>query len=1256
MKAFLFTLSIFVVVNLSVAQNQQFSGSYDKITTPSPTASSFGIFGSKDLNYYTGTLPVEVKLFSLKESDIEINVSLNGSARAIKAGEIPSWVGSGWNLNAGGVISRNTIGTPDDLQVGPTTIGFLHRLPDVNLFKNAVSYNNPNATNYSVIDNFIFNGLDEYEIIDLQPDEFNFNFMGYSGSFYFDYNGQPQCKSHQNIKIEHTINPVGHSIGSVYLYNFIQSFKITTGNGFQYTFSALEVTKQSFGLPGGNINGETDFVSSWYLTEILSPNGITANFHYTDINSNVWRKIYSFFDKSWKYLCFTNFSNWNQTFGTGLNAGSPSSYHIYPIYLQSITLGNSALNFTTSDRNDIKNHTYSPPYFNNVTIHKEKKLEKVELVDVTNNIIIDRYSFSYLDVSTTRLRLNSLTQQGRNPYIFEYNGNLDVNYTTRSIDHWGYYNASSNLNTLIPPTQIDFSPYLGGIQTIGNANRNPNFNATLLGSLKKIIYPTGGFSEFEYEANDYKTIGGNTFNGTKKITGGLRLQSIKEFDGVSTQPVKIKKFKYLVDLNDANSSSGIISNEPTYSIKIYAPASGSISGDVQGIVMLQGNSIFPISYSQGSHVVYNKVTLIEENNGRSEFYFTSFLDNPDFNPVYSFPVNMTNFSTNEILRFSPATCNENRRGLLTKKIDYNQIGNKLSETNFEYRVEGLNSATSQDGANTYDDVFFSITRIPASFTNVIYSGSLGLVPSAGSPSGVWFLNNTGYKIKKDWITKSKEQIITYDPQTGSTLDVSNTFFYDNPVHAQLTRTITTNSKGENIVTINRYPGDESLLSSPVLDNATINTINHLKNTFQYDKLLEQITQKNSQNISRNRFSYINNSGNVHKVSKEVGNNGLQEELVYKYDNKGNITNITKKGSQTLSYIWGYNNQYVVGSISNANTNEVFHDNFEENLGWNFPSVSFDKSKQFTGNKSLKIFNPSSTKLLIQSNNWLNINLQAPRKFKYSGWVYSDGPQAELVFLMKYNKNSPQSFDLIHSVTTNIINKWTYIEGVYQVPTGITALGLRLDNNGGGNIWFDDLRLHPDNAEMTTFTYSPLVGLTSQVDLNNKPTYFDYDNFNRLDLVRNKDRQIIKKYCYNYTGQVVDCLKYFYNDAMCQSFAPVCPPLYTSNGNYNFCIPSGMFSSTLSKEHANQLAQNYVNTNGQAIANSSCFPMCSIEACTNNYTEIDKKCINGVCETGIKVYTSCEYYSPGEVICEFHYEFSDGSWSATSSHLSGNCCY
>lgn len=58
-----------------------------------------------------------------------------------------------------------------------------------------------------------------------------------------------------------------------------------------------------------------------------------------------------------------------------------------------------------------------------------------------------------------------------------------------------------------------------------------------------------------------------------------------------------------------------------------------------------------------------------------------------------------------------------------------------------------------------------------------------------------------------------------------------------------------------------------------------------------------------------------------------------------------------------------------------------------------------------------------------------------------------------------------------------------------------------------------------NAQIMTYTYEPLIGMTSETDPKGETTYFQYDTFNRLSEIKDENGKIVKLFSYVYTGQV-----------------------------------------------------------------------------------------------------------------------------------------
>jgi YD repeat-containing protein len=105
-------------------------------------------------------------------------------------------------------------------------------------------------------------------------------------------------------------------------------------------------------------------------------------------------------------------------------------------------------------------------------------------------------------------------------------------------------------------------------------------------------------------------------------------------------------------------------------------------------------------------------------------------------------------------------------------------------------------------------------------------------------------------------------------------------------------------------------------------------------------------------------------------------------------------------------------------------------------------------------------------------------------------------------------------------------KWVYIQIVIDIPAKAATLGgsalarcYPCNYNTSKSIIVDDIRFRPIDAQMSTYTYDPLTWkLTSITDKNNITSYYEYDAAGRLSLVRDQDKNIVKRNTYHYDRQ------------------------------------------------------------------------------------------------------------------------------------------
>ncbi len=216
---------------------------------------------------------------------------------------------------------------------------------------------------------------------------------------------------------------------------------------------------------------------------------------------------------------------------------------------------------------------------------------------------------------------------------------------------------------------------------------------------------------------------------------------------------------------------------------------------------------------------------------------------------------------------------------------------------------------------------------------------------------------------------------------------------------------------------------------------------------------------------------------------------------------------------------------------------------------------------------------------------------------------------------------------------------TYANAIAQLTAGsVTALqsmdGAVLQSE------INKIRTYFPLASITTYTYKPMAGVSTITDPNNKTNTYDYDSFNRLLTIKDQDGNFVKKNDYVYTVPNASAtLLVYFNQALWQNyFCQTCLPGYGA-APVGYLIPFGKYISLISqadadaKTAADAGGQEYANRNAKCISNLIC-------------DGPEYKAINCTCEQGVRVCESTVINGNGTYTVTYHYHFSDNTNSYT----------
>lgn len=1108
----------------------QLSGQVElqKVAPLSPNAAAITKYGEIPVGHFTGVPNISIPVYTIQSRSLSLPLALSYHAGGIKVEEIASWVGLGWSLNSIPSISRKVCGKADELAGG--YFGEYYGLTIEEIHDSASLYGD--GYWMESFHRTIFDGE-----ADTEADIYYFTLATKSGKFWWNQRLQKfQTQTWSNISIE---------------YNILSGvFTITDEDGTIYRFGSYETSQSSGGTAGPILK------SSWFVDKMYDANKTDSiSFNYS------------------AEITYTTTINTNKKviFGSCSSASVLNSTTVSALLPSSIYFSKGSVIFTKSDsgRQDLNGgHALDNIRVYNTAgqlIHRFNFNYHYRTSSVSDGTCLGASSYDnkrlFLDDFISADTANVTIERHQFLYDSAIAGPCRV---SAAQDYWGYYNGQNYNPDLIPATARILP---NGYQQISGANRNVNPSYSQLGILKRIYFPTGGYNDFTYENN---TAGNNDDLPYEYQT------RIAYLEGEAPNPITTNTYIDTFTVNNAadnylnsNLGGGFLS-------AVIGDYGCDLSGgsDPCAVFTIRGIDAGNSGYS--ATVLPNNIQNWYVPNGNYEIKAV-FSQTPALYDGFYFIVSWLAFDSAQQslaynrhiggLRIGSITSYDNAGLGFIRKYQYTTA---LATDTSSGDIFGVPYFIADD--NTYtsfnNSLCYAISGEPNAIS-VTHSGSyigykrvFELYDSAGN-NGMTEYNFTHEKdiiflgspypppVSKEYFRGLPSSIVVYQKKAGSLYPVSrNTFeylyksfdslksvsykvrivrpplyepndifgiwdgsFYNNipgwsgiltkteKIYQQTdttkySETITSykynnlyqssenkfvNSKGDTIKTKDYYPQDITLTGAAETARQALVTQNNISAVLKR----EQYKNSTLTNEVKTNYKQFGTIVKPEEIFQKIGSGSSLSRIRFlKYMSNGNLVSQQKTNDVVISYLYDYSSTLPVAEIINADSASVAYTSFEADGkgGWSFSGSASVHPTAVTGSKGYSLAGGNITK---------------------------SGLTSGTTYVVTYWKKDSSSTVTVNSGSgTDVItlNGWKLIR--HEV-TGTTSLTI------SGTAYIDELRLYPKGAQMTTYTHLPLAGVSSQCDANNRITYYEYDSFNRLKLVRDQNKNILNVIDYKY---------------------------------------------------------------------------------------------------------------------------------------------
>ena len=551
---------------------------------------------------FTGRMSYTIPIYTIEDPDFNLDIALRYSSEGFKPFQPSGCYGQDWSLIAGGCITRQVMGLPDELQNYNERLHYFYRSRQD--YKNDKRYEDQQFSIASVYRGYVYTmedfkktywfrdfskekvfdfklnetiyndslGISHQSVYnDFMPDIYHFDFCGHKGSFIINNAGESVILSGDFVSIsignakysrgttEYDKGRMGYPTKCVDKTGFIT---IETIDGYTYVFGYINSSSSLLngGLAkyydysekyvGGTIgyslainkdsliNEACPIVNAWYLAAIAAPNGRAVVFKYKRDENDVVPNNLCSFVTGYDWTKDGNESHINYSLQRDC-------------MLESITIEDSIplkVSFMSSPE---ENKMYErSDYAWGCMPHLQ--LDSIVVKGGDRVLRKATLSYQYRSRNTSSggtfnwRYLDTVSISGVGKYAMEYNRLRLGNYEYPSLN---------------PLTD---AAYKGMVDRWGFWNNSP-----LQGMLSQVNLPTGGFIKFTYGSHEYGTerrykkydkyfdVSIVSVSQTNAPISGARIEKIETYSDANTL-VETQTFTYKT-ANKSN-SSGIYYN------------------------------------------------------------------------------------------------------------------------------------------------------------------------------------------------------------------------------------------------------------------------------------------------------------------------------------------------------------------------------------------------------------------------------------------------------------------------------------------------------------------------------------------------------------------------------------------------------------------------------------------------------------------------------------------------------------------------